>query len=105
MTWVTTEAERWHSKVLEFASHYSSTRQNAKKVRTECERRVLRWVLYCVSLARPPAHVSHDLLQAFLDQAHVRKTAVPFDTPMRSAYKRIIEEWGEWCAPDSRPAS
>lgn len=97
MTWVTTEAELWHGRVLQFASHHASTRQNPGKTRTECERRVLRWVLYCVSLARSPARIDDEMLNAFLAQAYVRKTAVPFGTQMRSAYRRIIKEWGTWC--------
>lgn len=98
MTWVTTEAERWHGRVLRFASHHAGNRAHPQKIRTETERRVMRWAFYCVSLARSPADIDDETLRAFLHQAHVFKTGVPFDPPMRSAYKRIIEEWGRWCA-------
>ena len=98
MTWVTTEAERWRSRVLRFASQHAATRRHPQKIRTETERRVLRWVFYCIALAQSPADINDEVLGSFLRQAHVRKTGVPFDLPMRSAYRRVIEEWGRWCA-------
>ena len=105
MTWVTTEFERWHRRALQFASHHASTRSNPPKIRTECERRLLRWVLYCISLARSPADIDSEMLQAFLAQAHVRNTGVLFGPEMRSAYGRVIKEWGQWCARQGWPAS